>query len=678
MSKLQRVSNSKYRAVISDMLPYERPVFFTNRFFARFLKYYGIKSCDGMLVATMHEDTEGLSQFLEMLGGKPGVQRPCFQYGITKDGYKEGRILSIIHPYHQVRMAEFYDRYKMLLIDFCQRSHFSVRYPNKVATYKKKEKGYHKLFQDGSDNNDTKEDLKHYFSYKYYKNINFFYGDYRYLRAEKKFRRMSKLDLKSCFESIEPSSLSMAMFGHTNEQCEGSVAYEFCRLQTDFLNNKGGIVIGPEFSRIYAEIILQRIDWNVEQDLAERRIVRNADYVFYRYVDDGFLFYDDDNVCMQFFIAYIKRLGEYNLNLNKDKIISFNSRPFLEDISSAKIQLLKLIDDSFQNRLETFKGFLKMQKYQIDTPTKIDYKNFVNGVRSILRSEGKTVGYKDITSFLLGIIQKRTVTLLSSFNNLYAEYCKASDYGEISEKGAKIKDRFEREFVLFCMELIEILFYILGCDMRMSTSIKVVSVVNKLQIFVRGRYDISDLEKSSMFPTHYIEKIDEKISDEITSLLLNVIARPYNMMEILNILDLEKVMAQKTRIMPSALINFLNRCDNFEANLNFLTVFEIMHFVKDDSRYEDLRGILFAWIERKIMSLNSPDVSDTEAVLTFMETMSCPWVSYDKKQEYSKVLFGDDYYKVCKFAQRQKDLFVQWRNFKLSSALKHINSSEVY
>lgn len=267
MSKLQRVSNSKYRVVVSDVLPYERPVFFTNRYFARFLKYYGIKTQNGMLIATRHKETEGLEQFLELLGGRAGVERPCFQYFITKEGHNEGRCLTVIHPYHQVKMTEFYERYKMLLIDFCQRSHFSIRYPYKTATCKKVQKDNHTLFSDDAQPLDSGESLRHYFAYRYYKNINFFYGDYRFLRAEKHFMRMTKLDLHHCFESISPELLSMAMFGHSMEQCTGSMAYDFCRLQRQFCNRKDGIVIGPEFSRIYAEIILQRIDRNVELDM---------------------------------------------------------------------------------------------------------------------------------------------------------------------------------------------------------------------------------------------------------------------------------------------------------------------------------------------------------------------------------------------------------------------------
>ena len=51
-----------------------------------------------------------------------------------------------------------------------------------------------------------------------------------------------------------------------------------------------GIVIGPEFSRIFAEIILQNIDEKVENELRRRKINNKVNYECYRYVDDYFLF----------------------------------------------------------------------------------------------------------------------------------------------------------------------------------------------------------------------------------------------------------------------------------------------------------------------------------------------------------------------------------------------------
>lgn len=683
MSKLLRISNSKYRAVISEVLPYERPVFFTNRFFARFLKYYGVKVENDVLVATRNTDEPGLTEFLTLLGGKANDKRPCFQYSITKDGRKEGRCLSVIHPFHQVKMLEFYDRYKTLLIDFCQRSNFSIRYPYKVADYQKKSKGYYKIMSDDALPVDTSESLKHFFSYKHYKNINIFYDDYRFLRAEKKFAKMVKMDLESCFERISPDKLSLAMFGHEMEDCKGSMAYDFCQLQQDFQNLNNGIIIGPEFSRIYAEIVLQRIDVDVEKILNEKGLSRKEDYLFYRYVDDGFLFFNTEQTKKQFLYTYRNVLARYGLRINKKKVLEFSDRPFVQNIGVVKNQLLHLIDVKFENRLQTFKGFAKMQNKWMDTPTKIDSKTFIGEVRNILRLNGSCDGkcaikYKDITSYLLGIIQKRLIKLLADFNILYGQYKKAEYEGYINKEGMQIKERYEREFLDFCINIVEILFYFLECDLRMSTSVKTVSIINKLQLFLRGKYQIEEYTKSNKFPITYVQRLDAKIGDEIANVFRNVSPKSSNLMEVLNLLEVEKVMNIQYQIEPKVLNDFLKNCESKSQSLNFFIVFEILHFTKNANRYENLDPILNDWLDKQINSLHNTNVSSTEAVLTFLEVMCCPWFTPNKKQQYANLLFGKSSEKIYQFAKRKKELFVKWEGYKLDEAIQQINSEEVY
>ena len=664
--------------LVSDILPYERPVFFTNRFFARFLKYYGVKSVNGALVATRHTNEEGLREFLMLLGGCKGDDRPCFQYTISKDNENEGRRLTVIHPYHQVRMAEFYDRYKELLIEFCHRSNYSIRFPHKVAVWQKKQKGYHKLFSDDAEEIDTQESLKHYFSYRYYRNINYFYDDYRFLRAEKKFSHLVKMDLENCFESICPEYLTEAIFGRETEDCQGSFAQEFCELQKDFGNEKKGIVIGPEFSRIYAEMVLQRIDQMVEKELRKSGLERNRDYIFYRYVDDGFLYYSSTRTKELFFQVYGASLRSYRMKINGEKTISFNARPFMDPISTAKALLTKMVDEKFQNRLETFEGFKKMQANRYDTPTRINAKGFIMEMRNIMRSFGESVKYKDVTSSLLGIMQKKLLRLLEGFNGLYSQYSKAAANEEINDQGRAIMEKYEREFIDFCKELVEIMFYVLQCDLRMSTSIKVISIINKLQMFVRGKYEIDAYEMSDKFPEREIGKLDEKISDEIRTLFQNTVPSKHNLMEILNILEVEKIMSPRNRISPGTLCNFLNKLGDMATCLNFFTAFELIHYIKGSQEYEDLNVHLHAWIIDKLALLRTAQRSDTEAVLVLLETLCCPWVDEGRKELYAKKLFGNNAGKICSFAMRQKNLFVGWHGYNLNEALMHANSAEVY
>ncbi len=675
MSKLIHISRSQYRVLVSDVLPYERPLFFTNRFFARFLKYYGIVCDDGKLVATKNH-TDGLAEMLSIIGGRPGDKRRAFQYNISKDGHEDGRRLTVIHPYHQVQMVEFYERYKTLLIDFCNRSHYSLRYPYKVATSQKRPKGFLRFLSDDTIDYHSEESIKHYFAYKHYHNINEFYDDYRFLRAEKKFSRMYKSDLEHCFDSIKPETLAEAMFNENVELCKGTFAEEFFNLNKSYLSTEEGIVIGPEFSRLYAEIILQRIDSDIERELLGMGLAHFRDYAFYRYVDDGFLFCDTEQTKDLFYDIYDACLKKYGLKRKESEDISkqysYEHRPFLENITAGKLALIELVDCYFENRLDTFKGFRKMQRGVYDTPTALNYKVFIRSVRSIMGAYN--LKYKDVMSYLLGCMQKRLSVLLHEFNDLYKQYSEAEKTSDINYQGKIIKQRYEKEFSIFLDNLIDVLFYLYQCDSRMSTSVKTVAIISQLQRFVRGKYKFDDGTWSHKFEPRMIQALDEKITELTRRLYMDMSNDPNILMEHLNMLDLQKCMMPSTQLHPNVLIG------KFVENHNwtFFTIFELIHFIKEDKRYQSLLDVLYSQIAERIERLNRPGESDTESVLTFIEALCCPWISNDRKIEYLEVFRDLDKKKILKFAHKQKELFVRWRNYDVLEEVQHINNTEVY
>ena len=109
---------------------------------------------------------------------------------------------------------------------------------------------------------------KTYFKFiKKYSNIYKFYEDYKYQNAEKRFERLYKFDIQSCFDSIYSHSFTWAVSGgkeeykkHLNGKAKSFGDDWDNIMQKMNYNETNGIVIGPEFSRIFAEIILQYID----------------------------------------------------------------------------------------------------------------------------------------------------------------------------------------------------------------------------------------------------------------------------------------------------------------------------------------------------------------------------------------------------------------------------------
>lgn len=206
------------RVLFSDVLPYELPVIFSNRYFYRFLIENEVKLMDGKL--TYKANAEQAVKDILMLMFDAANEHDLTTKNMEKDGLKtipfnyqilhkptKARSLSVVHPANQIEMVAFYEKYKSLMLYYCNRDEFSIRHPKKVACYfYYRDKLHHQLLGRKADPLELffheYENLKSYFSYHRYTKIHKFYEDYLYQRAEKKFPYLLKFDVQSCFDSI--------------------------------------------------------------------------------------------------------------------------------------------------------------------------------------------------------------------------------------------------------------------------------------------------------------------------------------------------------------------------------------------------------------------------------------------------------------------------------------------
>lgn len=146
--------------------------------------------------------------------------------------------------------------------------------------------------EQADDNVETK--YRSYFQYERYGLIYKFFSSGDYLRLEQKFSCMMKMDIASCFYHIYTHTMSWAIKG--KEQAKMSIRKDMFGNNFDILmryanyNETNGIIVGPEISRIFAEIILSRIDVAVLNTLRDgaglNGLQVGVDYEIRRYVDD--------------------------------------------------------------------------------------------------------------------------------------------------------------------------------------------------------------------------------------------------------------------------------------------------------------------------------------------------------------------------------------------------------
>ena len=83
--------------------------------------------------------------------------------------------------------------------------------------------------------------------------------------------------------------------------------------------SSNGLIVGPEFSRMIAEILLQSIDKGVFEDLQLEGLIMKKDYRVFRYVDDIYIFANTSNDIDRIVKNIEKNAQKYLLRLNELK-----------------------------------------------------------------------------------------------------------------------------------------------------------------------------------------------------------------------------------------------------------------------------------------------------------------------------------------------------------------------
>lgn len=715
-----KLNYSKERVLFSDVLPYECPIIFSNRYLYRFLaKYLWIGKVDAKetkLIQIKRTDEKDSSAFAALLFGCYEHGKPIrdlkhknnalfypFQFNIAHKKNKN-RTLSVIHPYNQWQVVEFYDQYKYSILYLCNQSKYSIRKPHKIAQYfYYRDRLHRKLLGHESDKVELffneYENLKTYFSYEKYSNIYKFYEDYRYQRAEKKFKHLVKFDLQSCFDSIYTHTISWATTGGADKVkvlpgYHGSwVGDAFDNLmQSVNARETNGIVIGPEFSRIFAEIILQYIDKKVEQDLLKGKLRQKSNYECYRYVDDYFLFYNDEKDRTLFMESLTKWLKEFKLQISPSKTEEFE-RPFITKITLAKLRIKDLISDIFSVPLwEEIESSLAEEKDE-DTEGEdsdkdkdiLDKKfniyvsaNDVNTqIKAIVRECG--IDYRDIANYLLEKMSQRLDAFLNRYEKGFKKYERLMSKDIINKDEVEIQaQRVQRKLTSYLVSLIDVAFFVFNSNRQINTTLKLQKIINTIVIYAKRHGNFKDNPKVR-FQTISKDIIFKKIQDEIALVLATTDSHRNTLHESLYLLVLAKELGYAYLFTPEVIKSFIEKS---ELQYNLFACIILMYYYANHKCYNEQKALLKDEILKKYrLVAESERKRNSELTILTADMMTCPFVDDAYKQSLL-TLIGitetEDQQMIMRFAKKQKYIFTRWTMFNLNKELQAKISQEVY
>ena len=713
--------------LLCDVLPYELPFTFSNRGFYRYLVRNQVRMDDcvvkwgnnistgalAVLAFIVNKSVADLQESGNGLNLEKNEQRIPFTYNILHKPNKF-RELTVIHPLNQMQMVDFYEKYKSVLLYFTNLDRFSLRHPNKVACYFfYKDRLHNKLLGKKADKRELcfneYENLKSYFSYERYNNIYRFYEDYRYQRAEKKFTHLQKFDVQSCFDSIYTHSISWAIGGGKTSFKENFKRrdYSFGGVWDELMremnyNETNGIVIGPEFSRLFAEVILQHIDKRVDTSLSDKHGFKfNKDYVCYRYVDDYFFFYNDQKVCDQAMLLFTNVLKEFKMTISSEKTECIE-RPFITDISRAKQQIDRLIDDNLKlkmNELDIDETEDDVDKDYVEEDVSISAErvnkamntkfswyfssNMFNAeFKSILKS--CNVKSKDVVNYTLARVATRLNRDLLKFIRKHKVLSVAmdGDSGNFDKAEiAKVRNRMEVSLGKFIVNLIDSVFFLYAGSQRVNTTLKMMDILNLIIITFDSNYEDNSVQR---FTQEMRDYIFSKIHNEVSLVFQRTRHDENAQIETLYLLLIIKRLRSKYRLSEFEIKRYMGNTNDEGftfPKLNAIAIEILLYYFGNEQRFCELKNELMNSVIKKYKDVSEKTRKiSTELVILTLDLMTCPYIKKEVKNKIGELMCikKDDVHAMMRYLKKHKTMFMRWEGIDITKELNAKVSQEVY
>lgn len=598
MNKIYVKINDKYRAILTETTPSETPIIFSNEGLYKLLK----------ISKNNQTKTVSIEDIIDQKPTKP------FKYYIKKDD-SDFRIISLLHPSSQIKLSKFIYENQDLITYYCNQSDISIRYPYKqTSSFYIKNKNLENIYKlKGENKSSYNIDIyslysPSFFSYKKYDRIYKFINSKEFVNLESRFGNLITIDIAKCFHCIYTHSISWAT--KNKEYIKNNLGVKHFSDKFDIAIREGnynethGIPIGPEISRIFAEIILQRIDKNIISSLKRNNITYNKDYVIRRYVDDLYIFSKNKKILNDVKNSVIYELSLYNLHINKNKTKE-SERPFITSKSMAIQDLYNIINEL---SVDFIASILNHDRYKI---------RFIERVKTILKRNN--LRYHDINSFIISALSKRLRKYIS--NNTHKINSKA------------INMIFEINFYLFSIYSNANIGNVLCGDiLHIYENYKRIENINTITLnLYQIIYNLKDLiNKDDPIPIEYM-----------------------------NIILMTKIFNKEFRLPPEFIKEtLLSKGDKSDYFSIISAVFYLEN--NDKNLTKEIINIIFQKIKNEEKNANSSEITHLILDMAF-----CPFIEDSEKRKMLKELevAEKNIPLIIRLAKKNHYAFVNWRNF---------------
>ena len=292
MGHKNNIERNKIDYLLTDIMPVEISELFSYGKFYEFLLEHQTE-LDRIVKELMKLKASGKEYLFN--GGK-WASTPL-KYNILKgvDGIRE---INLTQPISALNIYLFIECYQKEILGFLENNNcFSLRYhrKNNDLFYKRKSNRLTEYFAKTSKkiNKSVLQQTGAYFKIHKFNSVSSFTNSRLWQQCNFKYKYFAKVDYKSCFSSIYTHTYKWIIERNTIDSKEAKNSNLFIVIDRVLQNINGkssnGVIVGPEFSRMIAEILLQHIDKEILQNLQTKGLSISKDFRIFRYVDDIYI-----------------------------------------------------------------------------------------------------------------------------------------------------------------------------------------------------------------------------------------------------------------------------------------------------------------------------------------------------------------------------------------------------
>ena len=393
-----KIKRNELDIILTDLKPVEVGRIFTLKYFYKFLqtKHKEIKEIEEDLISIKYKTHSNSILF------NKGWHAAPLKFRVDK-GNNGLRTISILNPLSMIQIFYFIKLYNTEILDCLQqKKHFSLRYHrrNNELFYKSSKKGI-VVYDEGKELEEIPNALESsgvFYDIGPYDLLKKFFTSDDWFKMNSKYSYFAKIDYKDCFDSIYTHTFKWIITNSTIDSKSFTNNNLFSVIDKILQNINSsisnGVLVGPEFSRMIAEILLQQIDLEVHDQLVQQKRFKAIDYDVFRYIDDIYIFTKDEVTKDQILKLYTEYSFKYQLKINELKTVS-GKLPYIWNkwISSSRRYLYSFKERYVNDHKEEKEYVLKLRNFSKDDVVSVTKEDFSNIITENLQYQDKIVSY---------------------------------------------------------------------------------------------------------------------------------------------------------------------------------------------------------------------------------------------------------------------------------------------